>query len=82
MLPAHPAGTWPLKAPPIAGTPPASEDDMVRLLMTGIWTVGTRLRPPMLQSRMSRKEAEAVVAYLPILNSSLRRLITLYPDSL
>jgi hypothetical protein len=30
---------------------------------------------------MSRKEAEAVVAYLPILNSSLR-LITFYPDSL
>ena len=43
LLPAHPAGTWPLKAPPIAGTPPASEDDMVRLLMTGIWTGGTRL---------------------------------------
>ena len=63
-LPAHPTGNWPLKAPRIAGTPPASDDDMVRLLMTGIWTDGTRLRPPMPQFRMSREDAEAVVAYL------------------
>ena len=64
LLPAHPAGNWPLKAPRIAGTPPASDDDMVRLLMTGIWTDGTRLRPPMPQFRMSREDAEAVVRYL------------------
>jgi mono/diheme cytochrome c family protein len=64
LLPAHPTGNWPLKAPRIAGTPPASDDDMVRLLTTGIWTDGTRLRPPMPQFRMSREDAEAVVAYL------------------
>lgn len=64
LLPAHPTGNWPLKAPRIAGTPPASDDDMVRLLMTGIWTDGTRLRPPMPQFRMSREDAEGVVAYL------------------
>ena len=64
LLPAHPTGDWPLKAPRIAGTPPASDDDMVRLLTTGIWTDGTRLRPPMPQFRMSREDAEAVVAYL------------------
>lgn len=64
LLPAHPSGNWPLKAPRIAGTPPASDDDMVRLLMTGIWTDGNRLRPPMPQFRMSREDAEAVVAYL------------------
>jgi mono/diheme cytochrome c family protein len=64
LLPAHPTDNWPLKAPRIAGTPPASDDDMVRLLMTGVWTDGTRLRPPMPQFRMSREDAEAVVAYL------------------
>jgi mono/diheme cytochrome c family protein len=64
LLPAHPSDNWPLKAPRIAGTPPASDDDMVRLLMTGVWTDGTRLRPPMPQFRMSREDAEAVVAYL------------------
>jgi mono/diheme cytochrome c family protein len=64
LLPAHPTGNWPLKAPRIAGTPPASDEDMVRLLTTGIWTDGTHLRPPMPQFRMSREDAESVVAYL------------------
>ena len=64
LMPAHPMENWPLKAPRIAGTPPASDDDMVRLLTTGIWKDGTRLRPPMPQFRMSRGDAEAVVAYL------------------
>lgn len=64
LLPAHPTENWPLKAPRIAGTPPASDDDMVRLLTTGIWTDGNRLRPPMPQFRMSQEDAESVVAYL------------------
>lgn len=68
LLPAHPTGNWPLKAPRLAGTPPASDEDMVRLLMTGIWTDGTHLRPPMPQFRMSRDDAECVVAYLRSLN--------------
>ena len=64
LLPAHPQQDWPLKAPRIAGTPPASDDEMVRLLTTGIWKTGTYLRPPMPQFRMSKEDAEAVVAYL------------------
>jgi mono/diheme cytochrome c family protein len=64
LLPAHSTGNWPLKAPRIAGTPPASDEDMVRLLMTGIWTDGSHLRLPMPQFRMSREDAESVVAYL------------------
>lgn len=64
LMPAHPVQNWPLRAPRIAGTPPASDEDMVRLLMTGIWRDGTRLRPPMPQFRMSREDAESVVAYL------------------
>lgn len=64
LLPAHAIPNWPLKAPRLAGTPPASDEDMVRLLTTGIWTDGSRLRPPMPQFRMNRDDAEAVVAYL------------------
>jgi len=64
LMPAHPTESWPLKAPRIAGTPPASDDDMVRLLTTGVWKDGTRLRSPMPQFRMNREDAEAVVAYL------------------
>jgi mono/diheme cytochrome c family protein len=64
LLPTHPTENWPLKAPRIAGTPPASDEDMIRLLTTGVWTDGSHLRPPMPQFRMSREDADAVVAYL------------------
>jgi mono/diheme cytochrome c family protein len=64
LLPARPTENWPLKAPRIAGTPLASDEDMIRLLTTGAWTDGTHLRPPMPQFRMSREDADAVVAYL------------------
>jgi mono/diheme cytochrome c family protein len=64
LLPAHPSGNWPLKAPRIAGTPPANDEDLIRLLTTGVWSDGTHLRPPMPQFRMSREDADAVVAYL------------------
>jgi hypothetical protein len=37
---------------------------MVKLLTTGIWTNGNRLRYPMPQFRMDKADAEAVVAYL------------------
>jgi mono/diheme cytochrome c family protein len=70
LLPAHATADWPLKAPRLAGNPPASDEDMVRLLMTGIWTNGAHLRPPMPQFRMDREDAESVVAYLHSLNPS------------
>lgn len=55
---------WPLKAPRIGGTPPASDQDMVKLLTTGIWTDGKPLRLPMMPFRMSDADAKAVLAYL------------------
>ena len=63
-MPAQPDSNWPLSAPRIGGTPPADDADMVKLLTTGIWTTGDRLRFPMPQFRMDRGDAEAVVAYL------------------
>jgi hypothetical protein len=63
-LPAQPSSDWPISAPRIGGTPPADDADMVKLLMTGVWTSGNHLRLPMPQFRMDRGDAESVVAYL------------------
>jgi mono/diheme cytochrome c family protein len=60
---------WPINAPRIGGTPPANDADMIKLLMTGIWTTGVRLRAPMPQFRMDISDAEAVVAYLKTVKS-------------
>jgi len=63
--PSKPDSNWPINAPRIGGTPlPGSDAEMVKLLTTGIWTTGTRLRAPMPQFRMKSGDAEAVVAYL------------------
>lgn len=63
-LPAQPATNWPINAPRLAGTPPASNAQMITLLTTAIWTNGEPLRDPMPKFHMTRADAEAVVAYL------------------
>jgi mono/diheme cytochrome c family protein len=63
-MPAQPQSNWPLLAPRIGGTPPASDADMIKLLTTGIWTNGEPLRFPMMPFRMSEADARAVIAYL------------------
>ncbi len=63
-MPAQSQSIWPLLAPRIGGTPPASDADMVKLLTTGIWTNGEPLRFPMMPYRMSEADARAVIAYL------------------
>jgi hypothetical protein len=62
--PPHPDADWPLKAPRIGGDPPANDQDIIKLLMTGIWTDGKPLRLPMMPFRMNEQDARAVVAYL------------------
>ena len=63
-MPAKPDSDWPINAPRIGGTPPARDEDMVKLLTTGVWTTGKQLRLPMPQFRMERSDAAAVIAYL------------------
>jgi mono/diheme cytochrome c family protein len=63
-VPSQAQANWPLLAPRIGGTPPATDADMIKLLTTGIWTDGTMLRFPMMPFRMSEADARAVVAYL------------------
>jgi mono/diheme cytochrome c family protein len=64
LRPPNPDPNWPLTAPRIGGNPPASDQDMIKLLTTGIWTDGKPLRFPMMPFRMSPADAKAVVAYL------------------
>lgn len=64
LQPPYPDPNWPINAPRIGGTPPASDADMVKLLTTGIWTNGKTLRFPMMPFRMNEADAKAVVAYL------------------
>ena len=61
---ATPNSDWPQMVPRIGGTPPGTDADMVKLLTTGIWNTGARLRLPMPQFRMDVGDAQAVVAYL------------------
>jgi mono/diheme cytochrome c family protein len=63
-IPSQAQAKWPLLAPRIGGTPPAADEDMIKLLTTGIWTDGAPLRFPMMPFRMSEADARAVVAYL------------------
>ncbi len=52
-------------APPLAGQPRAGTDaEVIRLLTTGIWRTGSPPNPPMPPFRMTRTDAEDVVAYL------------------
>ena len=62
--PPMPNSDWPQMVPRIGGTPPGTDADMVKLLTTGIWNTGNRLRLPMPQFRMDVSDAQAVVAYL------------------
>jgi len=64
LNPAIPVANWPLKVPRIGGAISASDDELVRLLTTGIWKDGNRLRPPMPQFRFTPEDARAVVTYL------------------
>jgi|SRR5579862_1410526 len=64
LQPPKPDPDWPIKAPRIGGNPPASDEDMVKLLTTGNWTNGKPLRFPMMPFRMNEADAKAVVAYL------------------
>jgi mono/diheme cytochrome c family protein len=62
--PAKPVADWPQICPRIGGTPPATDEEMITLLTTGIWNTGKPLRDPMPKFHMTREDAAAVVAYL------------------
>jgi mono/diheme cytochrome c family protein len=64
LQPAEPSEDWPQQVPRLAGNPPGTDAEMIKLLTTGLWRNDKQLRPPMPQFRMSSDDAKAVVAYL------------------
>jgi len=56
--------TWAQVEPRIAGRPPGTDAEFIRLLTTGISRTGAPPNPPMPSFRMTRADAEAVLAYL------------------
>lgn len=64
LRPSYPAKTWALVEPRIGGGPPGTDADFIRLLTTGIARTGVPPNPPMPPFRMTRADAEAVLAYL------------------
>jgi mono/diheme cytochrome c family protein len=62
--PMHPVPGWVPAAPPIAGLVGWTSAEAVKFFMTGIGKSGKPAGPPMPQYRMSRRDAEAVAAYL------------------
>jgi mono/diheme cytochrome c family protein len=64
LRPAYPSPYWTQIEPRIAGRPPGTDADFVKLLTTGISRTGRPPNPPMPPFRMTRADAEAVLAYL------------------
>jgi mono/diheme cytochrome c family protein len=61
---AYPSPYWATIEPRIAGRPPGTDADFIKLLTTGISRTGRPPNPPMPPFRMTRTDAEAVLAYL------------------
>ena len=64
IQPTYPSPEWALRVPRIAGGPPGTKADFIRLLTTGIARTGQPPKPPMHQFHMTREDAEDVYAYL------------------
>ena len=63
------AEAWAFRAPWLAGLPGHSEEELVKLLRTGIVPrTGRPPAPPMPPFRMAESDAKAVAAYLKSLN--------------
>jgi mono/diheme cytochrome c family protein len=60
----YPTPTWADREPRIAGTPPGTDEQFITLLTTGISRTGAPPNLPMPPFRMTRQDAEAVLAYL------------------
>jgi mono/diheme cytochrome c family protein len=62
--PIVPMPVWADRSPNIAGLPGWTDEDAIKFFMTGLAYNDLPARPPMPQYRLSRADAEAVVAYL------------------
>ncbi|HEY7288409.1 MAG TPA: c-type cytochrome [Vicinamibacterales bacterium] len=70
FVPATATPSWAQVAPRLSGLPPGTDEEFVKLMMTGVSRTGFPPRQPMPQFHMTRADAEAVLAYLKSLGSS------------
>jgi mono/diheme cytochrome c family protein len=64
LMQTYPTPTWAEREPRIAGAPPGTDEQIITLLTTGISRTGAPPKLPMPPFRMTRQDAEAVLAYL------------------
>jgi len=64
MKQTYPTPSWATREPRIAGTPPGTDEQFITLLTTGVSRTGAPPNLPMPPFRMTRQDAEAVLAYL------------------
>jgi mono/diheme cytochrome c family protein len=64
IQPSYAVPNWAVVEPRLAGRPPGTDEEFIRLLTTGISRTGAPPKPPMPPFRMTRADAEAVLAYL------------------
>ncbi len=63
---------WAMAAPRLAGTPPGTDEEFVKLMMTGISRTGRKPLRPMPQFQMTQEDAESVLSYLKSLRTDRR----------
>lgn len=69
IRPTYPVPNWAVITPRLAGGPPNTEAEFIRLMTTGIARTGAPPRPPMPTFHMTKPDAEAVLAYLKSLKN-------------
>jgi mono/diheme cytochrome c family protein len=62
--PVHPVLNWAQFAPPLAGLPGLSDEQMQRVLEKGQSANGREIQPPMHLYHLNHADAQAVIAYL------------------
>jgi mono/diheme cytochrome c family protein len=71
--PVRPVSNWAQFAPPLAGLPALSDEQMERVLEKGQSAGGREIQPPMHIYHLNHNDAQAVIAYLRSLPSPASR---------
>jgi mono/diheme cytochrome c family protein len=73
IVPVHSISNWAQFAPPLAGLPGLSDEQMERVLEKGQAANGREILPPMHVYHLNHADAQAVVAYLRSLPTATSR---------
>lgn len=73
IVPVHSVSNWAQFAPPLAGLPGMSDEQMDRVLEKGEAANGREIQPPMHLYHLNHADAQAVISYLRSLPSGTSR---------